>query len=714
MNGKMQILEVPIPALQPGHVLVRNQYSLISVGTDTSTVKAARSSLLEKAKARPSQVKQVADVALSQGITQAYRAVMKKLDTWSPLGYSSAGVVVAVGGGVSNFSYGDLAACGGLTASHSEIVSIPEKLCVKLRPNADLKQAAYNTLGAIALQGVRQTELRIGEICAVIGLGLIGQISCLILRASGVRVIGIDIDSVMVKMAERCSDLALLRSAEGIENRIHNYTNGIGCDAVIITAGSDTLDPINFAGAIARKKGNIVVLGAVPTGFDREPHFYRKELQVRMSCSYGPGRYDPEYEEKGMDYPAAYVRWTENRNMQAFQELIAAGKIDVSYLTTHVFGLEESPAAYDLILKKNAPFVGILIEYDLSKNESIYPGRVDLKTNKIDSSSHIRIGFVGAGSYAQSHLLPNIPMNRNISLKGVMTNSGTSSRSVAERFGFDFCTCDDKEIFSNQDINTVFIATRHDSHANYIIKALNSGKHVFVEKPLCICPEELVDIANVYSRLSVENKAGHLMVGYNRRFSPLGLLVKEKLRGGQMAVVYRINAGAIPADSWIQDPEFGGGRIIGEVCHFVDFITWLVDSYPESVFASVMKSPGNLNDTLTVTLAYQNGSVGTIAYFSNGDKSVPKEYIEVYANGCTGIINDFRSAALFSGGKKTEKKLFAQDKGQKIEVLAFINAILNGNDSPILFKDIYSASNATFAILESIRTGKAIRISSLY
>ena len=437
-NGKMQISEVPVPSLQKGHLLVRNHYSLISAGTEVSTVKAARKGYIGKARERPQKVKQVIDTLRTQGPVQTYRAVMKKLDAYSSLGYSCAGKVINVASEVSGFSVGDLVACGGLSASHSEVVSVPANLCVKLRHDMDLKQSAYNTLGAIAMQGVRQADLCLGETCAIIGLGLLGQLTALLLRASGIRVVGIDIDPAMVEISgKNCLDLAIKRDDIGIEEKIRQYTDGIGCDVVIITAASTSLDPINFSGAISRKKGTIVVVGAVPTGFDREPHFYKKELQVKMSCSYGPGRYDPEYEEKGIDYPSAYVRWTENRNMLAFQELIYNKKLDVSYLTTHTFKLNEAPAAYDMMMAKSGPFIGILIEYDTAKELDRQKVIIKAKTSNL-TPSNTSIGFIGAGSYAQSHLLPNIPKKKDIFLKGVMTTTGTSSRSVAERFGFEF------------------------------------------------------------------------------------------------------------------------------------------------------------------------------------------------------------------------------------------------------------------------------------
>ncbi|MDD4357575.1 MAG: bi-domain-containing oxidoreductase [Smithellaceae bacterium] len=705
-TGAMSVMEVPCPALNPGTILVKNHYSLISAGTEGSTVKAARKGYIGKAKERPQQVKQVLDTLRSQGIIQTYRAVMKKLDAQSPLGYSCAGEVIGVGSGVRGFNVGDLAACGGAAACHAEIVAVPVNLCVKLHPGGELKQAAYNTLGAIALQGVRQADLRLGETCAVIGLGLIGQLAAMLLRSSGVRVIGIDVNQNMVDLAlKNCLDLGMNRKDSDIEDRIYRFTNGIGCDAIIITAASDSLDPINFAGAVSRKKGTVVVLGAVPTGYDREPHYYQKELQVRMSCSYGPGRYDSRYEEKGYDYPPAYVRWTENRNMQAFQELIAGGKINVGYLTTHTFPLEKAFEAYDMMMAKSEPFVGILIEYDASKPFEAGATRIELTPSSL-KSAHVSIGFIGAGSYAQSYLLPNLPDDKNIFRCGVMTSSSAGARSAADRFGFGFCTGNENDIIGNHDINTVFIASRHDSHARYVLKALAAGKHVFVEKPLCLTENELHEIASVY-----QSKADkpQFMVGFNRRFSPFARAVKEFFGSGPLAMNYRINAGKIPASSWIQDPETGGGRIIGEVCHFVDLLTYLSGSLPVSVYAVSVDDCDGLDDILTIAVKYRNQSVGSISYFSNGDKSLSKEYLEVYGNRNTAILDDFRSLKIHSRGKKTEKKLFSQDKGQKQEIVEFINAIRSGS-SAISFDEIFSTTLLTFKIIESLRTGLAIRL----
>jgi predicted dehydrogenase/threonine dehydrogenase-like Zn-dependent dehydrogenase len=710
-TGKLEVIEVPIPVIQKGSLLVRNHCSLISPGTESSTIKTARKNYIGKAKERPQQVKQVVDVLQTQGPVQTYRAVMKKLDSYSALGYSCAGEVIHVDSDTTGYAIGDLVACGGVgLASHAEVVNVPVNLCVKLKQNADLDQAAYNTLGAIALQGFRQADIRLGESCAIIGLGLLGQLTALILRASGIRVIGIDIDSDMVDIAaQHCLDLALNREHYGIEERILDFTGGIGCDAVIITAASDSLDPINFAGIISRQKGTVVVVGEVPTGFDREPHFYKKELQVKMSCSYGPGRYDPVYEEKGVDYPIAYVRWTENRNMQAFQELVYSKKIDVRYLTTHTFKLEDAPAAYDLILAKSEPYLGILIEYNVTK-------KVDFKNRKISITpstssfqpSSICIGFIGAGSYAQSYLLPNVPKDGDVSRKAIMTTTGTSARSAGERYGFDFCTTDEKDIIQKEEINTIFIATRHDSHAYYVVEALKAGKHVYVEKPLCLSIQELEDIRKCYDLSNTHKQL--LMVGYNRRFSSLIKRLRKEIGEGPMAMTYRVNAGPIPKESWIKDVNIGGGRIIGEVCHFVDTMTFLAGSLPVSVYANAMVAESNMDDTLNVTLKYQNGSIGAISYFANGDKRLPKERIEAFCYGTAAIIDDFKELIIYAKDKKKRKKLFSQDKGQKEEVKQFVDAIRNGTTELIPFKEIYNTSLVTFKIIDSIQSGDIIKI----
>jgi len=697
-SGEMLIQEIPYPQLGKGMIIVKNHYSIISAGTEGSTVTAARKSLIGKAKERPQQVKQVLDVLRKQGPIQTYRAVMKKLDAYSPLGYSSAGEVVEVGEDVTEFEVGDLVACAGAGyANHAEIITVPKNLCVKLSENSNLKNAAYNTLGAISLQGVRQADLRLGETCAVIGLGLLGQIACLLLRSSGVNVIGIDISESSVNTAIKndAVDLGLKRDISGIEDRILTYTKGIGVDAVIIAAATSSLDPINFAGVIARKKGKVVVLGAVPTGFDRDPFWYRKELELKMACSYGPGRYDLNYEEKGIDYPAAYVRWTEKRNMEAFQHLLATNRIDIDYLTTHEFPFDDAPKAFDLVVNKTESYIGIALKYDANKKHS----QEKIVVNNSTAQGKINISFIGAGSYAQGNLLPNIPSNEKVQRIGVLTNTGTTSKRVAEKFKFQFCATKEDDIFDEK-TNTIFIATRHDSHADYVIKGLMKSKNIFVEKPLCLNEEELVVIKEA------QRKSGTaLMVGFNRRFSPLSTIVKSKYGNAPMTMIYRVNAGSIPADTWIQDMEIGGGRIIGEACHFIVYLTFLNGSLPTKVSAQALPDPNGLNDTVNIMIQFENGSTGIIAYYANGSKELPKEYIELFCLGSTAIISDFRELKIYGKGKATSKKLFNQNKGQQEMVEAFMNGILKNGSAPIAIDEIYAVTSASFKVLESINNG---------
>jgi predicted dehydrogenase/threonine dehydrogenase-like Zn-dependent dehydrogenase len=697
-SGDMIIQEVPYPQLGKGMVIVKNHYSIISAGTEGSTVVAARKSLLGKAKERPQQVKQVIDTLKKQGPVQTYRAVMKKLDAYSPLGYSCAGEVIEVGEGVTEFEVGDKVACAGAGyANHAEIVSVPVNLCVKLETDTNLKDAAYNTLGAISMQGVRQADLRLGESCVIIGLGLLGQLAALILKASGVTVIGIDVSEAAVKQAvdHKVVDLGLTRTAAGVEEQILNATQGYGADAVIIAAATSSLDPINFAGAIARKKGKVVVLGAVPTGFDRDPFWYRKELELKMACSYGPGRYDLNYEEKGIDYPLPYVRWTEKRNMEAFQKLIATKRIDIDYLTTHEFEFENAKAAFDLVVSKAEPFTGIALKYDVDKTVS----KSKIQTSETTNLGKINISFIGAGSYAQGNLLPNIPETNEIGRVGVLTNTGTTSKRVAEKFKFQFCATSEEDVLDDK-TNTVFVATRHDSHGPYVLKSLEANKNVFVEKPLCLLESELESIIELQSKT---NKA--VMVGFNRRFSPLTTKLKKAVGNNPMTMIYRINAGAIPGDNWIQDLEIGGGRVLGEVCHFMDYLTYLNGSLPTKISATALPDANQLNDTLNILVQFENGSSGVIGYYANGSKAMTKEYVEVFSAGMSATLNDFKELKIYGKGKPKKDKILNQNKGQKEMVTAFVNGLLTDGQAPIPFEDIVAVTKASFKVLESVKRG---------
>lgn len=792
LDGKMAVEEVPIPLLGPGMILVRNHYSLVSPGTEGTTVKSARKSLLAKAKERPKEAKAVLEMFRRQGAVATYRAVMKKLDAYSPLGYSCAGEAIAVGEDVDGFAVGDLVACAGVGyANHAEIVAVPKNLCVKLRPETDLRLAAFNTLGAIALQGTRQADLRIGEICAIIGLGLLGRLAAELTKASGVRTFGIDVDEAAVESARAADacEAVWRRNEPALVSEIFARTDGLGVDAVIIAAGTSSLDPINFAGEIARKRGRVVMLGAAPTGFDRDPFYYRKELELRMSCSYGPGRYDLGYEERGEEYPAAYVRWTENRNMSAFQELLARKRINVESLLTHEFSFEESPKAYDLILRREEPFLGVLLKYDVGKKVDFSPIGVGeskdraISENKTLASNRVKegktgneaegltgvserflvrslptatlgVGFIGAGSYAQGNILPNLPKRADIARIAVLTNGGATSKRVAEKFRFKYCVSKKEDVLQNADVDLVFVATRHDSHAKYALEALENGKSVFVEKPLCLTLDELGEIRQKLAELGAvdgerekgkngvfENKengadflktnvncgfqrggdegtldagrnAPTLTVGFNRRFAPLAVEMKRNLTvGAPTSAIYRVNAGAIPKESWIQDVKLGGGRVLGEVCHFVDFLSWLNSSLPCAVFATATPDPNALNDILSVSLRFENGSIGTIHYFSNGSKELAKERVEVFQGGATYILDDFCRLKVFkaSGGRQVKKN--RQNKGQKEMLAALFDALRKKKPSPIPVRDALRVTLACFAVFESLKTRREIEIS---
>jgi len=712
-NGQIEIAESPVPELNENRILVQNHYSLISAGTEGGNIKSSRKSLASKVKAKPVLLKTVVDDIQKKGPVKTYKSVKRKLNDFSLLGYSCVGQVVSVGDNVKKIRVGDYVACGGSTANHCEYVSVPQNLCVRLsitgKNNEDVQQqlqlAAYNTIGAIAMQGLRQADLKLGETCAVIGLGLIGQLTAILLRASGVKVIGLDIDREVVDIAgKHCADLSLIQDQPGCGREIHEYTKGRGCDAVIITAATNSLGPVNFAGRILRQKGRVVVVGLVPTGFERE-QYYKKELELRMSCSYGPGRYDTTYEDKSIDYPYGYVRWTENRNMAAFQDLISTRRIDPSFLTTHVFPLKKATEAYDIIVNKSEPFLGVLLEYDVEKPL----GNQKVMVIPSVKGAAVSLGFVGAGNYAQNYLLPQINTKKwGAGLKGVMTSSGTTAKSVAARFGFEFCTSDPADIINHNDINTVFICTRHDTHAKYVMDALNAGKHVFVEKPICIRKTELNEIQDCYN-----GKDQALTVGFNRRFSPLIRQLTSHIGRGTMSMCYRVNAGYIPSNSWVHDIDIGGGRVVGEVCHFIDLMSYVCGSLPNLVYASAVVDQEELWDNLIINLEFFNGSVGVISYFSNGADALPKEYFEVYKSGLTGVINDFESFDLYGKKKIVSRKLKAQDKGQRGMLDAFFSSVRKGLPSPVSFEDICVATETTFATMESIRHHKPVEILSV-
>ena len=699
-TGKMELSSVPTPTLGKGQILVQNCFSLISAGTEGGKVSTARKGYIGKAKEKPDQVKQVINTLKKEGVFSTYQKVMNKLDALSPLGYSTAGIVIEVGEGITSFMIGDNVACAGADmANHAEVVSVPENMAVKIPENVSMADASFCTVGAIALQGIRQADLRLGENCVVIGLGLIGQLTIQMLKANGIKVVGIDINPEMVELARKSgADLAFTREDGELEQAINKLSMGYGVDAVIITAATSSSDPVELAGILCRPKGKVIIVGAVPTGFSRE-QYYKKELELRMATSYGPGRYNPNYEEKGLDYPIGYVRWTENRNMQAFLDMIQDKQINPEILTSHIFPFEKALDAYQMILDKTEPFVGILLEYsvnkDVEKEIELHSSFQNFKGSKVN------IGFIGAGSFALNSLLPNI---KSANMVAVSTNQGHSSRSVADKYNFQIATCDSDSIINNKEINTIFIATRHNLHAGYVLNSIKSGKNVFTEKPLCMSEEELEEITTAYREYG-RQKAGEqirIMVGFNRRFAPFIQYIKQLFTSGQpKAINYRINAGYIAPDSWIQDKDTGGGRIIGEVCHFVDLAMFIAGALPSRLFANAILDPHGLLDTLNISIGFRDGSIANISYFANGSKELKKERLEVFCNGTTAIVDDFKTLYLYSSKRKKNQKI-NQDKGHKEEVHRFIESIRNGRPSPIPFEEIYWSTKMSFDIIKSI------------
>jgi len=536
-------------------------------------------------------------------------------------------------------------------------------------------------------------------ICLIIGMGIIGQITYKILEASGMSPIGIDVSEGMVKQSKEAGiNNVFNRNQEGIDEIIMQHTKGYGADAIIITAGTSSLDPVEYAGTMARRKAKVVIVGAVPTGFSRM-HYYKKELDLKMSMSYGPGRGDIDYEEKGIDYPIGYVRWTENRNMQSYIDLLASNRLDISSLISHTFSLEDSPKAYDMILAREEPFAGVVIAYEQKENlkKSIELRNIEYKSE--DSN----VGFIGAGSFAQGSLLPN--MKGYCNFIGVATGRGNTAKYVGDKYGFNYLANSGDEIVRDDKINTVFITTRHNLHTVNVLKSIENNKHVFVEKPLAMNEEELNEIKTAYH----ESDRKHVMVGFNRRFSPaVQELKKLFLKEQKKSILIRVNSGIMPVDHWVNDPEIGGGRIIGEGCHFIDLAMFLADSPIISVSADAMKDANNLNNTVSINLKMENGSIASINYFANGNKAVPKENIEVFSGGTVAQIDDFKTLKIF--GKKTKTHKYSQDKGHAACVQAFLKSIKDGKACPISFEESYLCMMATFKVNQSLIENRKIHL----
>ncbi|MDX6575797.1 MAG: hypothetical protein QOE96_1750 [Blastocatellia bacterium] len=704
-TGAVSVTNVPAPAVRPGFIIVRTAASLISAGTERMTVEAGQKSLMGRALDQPALVKQVIQKARTEGVLNTIDAVRSKLQSLVALGYSAAGTVSEVGEGVTEFHRGDRVACAGVGyASHAEVLAVPKNLCVRLPSEVSFDAAAFSTVGAIALQGVRLTEPTLGESVVVIGLGLIGQLAVQLLKANGCRVFGIDVDQNKIDLARQFGADSGCAPEDEAKHSVMEWSRGRGADAVLITAATASNQPVELAGELSRPKGRVVVVGAVGLNIPRKS-YYDRELSFRISMSYGPGRYDPEYEERGHDYPFGYVRWTEGRNIEAFLDLLAEGRVNVEALTTHRFKLAESERAYELITS-NEPYLGVVLQYD---SEGELDHRIALSEKMSTPAAAVRVGLIGAGGYAKAMLLPNFKA-AGAEFQSIATASGVTARAVGEQHGFRFCVSRAEEVIDDEQANLIVIATRHDVHAKLAQQSLERGRHVFVEKPLALNDEELAGVL-----AAAEQSAGRLMVGFNRRFSPLATTARDWFadRATPLSINYRVNAGRVPRGHWALDPKVGGGRIVGEVCHFIDFMHFITGSLTTRVYAEAISSSDqevNNDDSVFITLRFADGSNGAIAYLAEGDRALPKERIEIFGGGKSFVIDDFRSAGAWKNGRESKTKLRAQDKGQQDEIRAVCAVVRDGGPAPIALDDLATTTRATFRVLESLRTGLPVEV----
>jgi len=711
-NGKIEMLDVPVPNAGSGKILVKNYYSLISNGTERSMLEFGSKGLIEKAKSRPDLVKQVIEKVKSEGLIATYKKAMHKLEDFLPLGYSSAGEIIELGKNVDEFHKGDLVACAGSGyATHSEYIVVPKNLAVRIPEGVSLEEASFATVGSIAMQGIRQSGAVVGDTAVVVGLGLVGLLIVQILKAAGCRVIGMDVNPDKKYIAEKLGvDIFLdMNNGEPV-GEVMDFTNGYGADEVLITASTSSNTPIELTPKIIRDRGTLVIVGVSKIDIPRTP-YYKKEITVKFSRSYGPGRYDPVYEEKGIDYPIGYVRWTEKRNMEAFLSLIIEGKVNVKPLISYEFPIEKNKEAYNLVSGKKStdkPIIAILFKYKTSTKD--IKRTVNLKNDYKVMNNGIDISVVGAGNFTKSTLMPNLSKFKGkISLRGVSSYGGSSAAILAKKYGFAYSTSDYKKIAEDSDTDLVFITVPHNLHVPIAKELLKSGKDVFIEKPLAINIEQIKEIIKFR-----QDTGKRVMVGFNRRFSPLVQWERKQL-DSQMPgiIIYRVNAGSVPIDHWINDPNVGGGRIIGEVCHFVDYLIYMFGSYPKEVYGKCVNMHNKeflAVDNCVFALEFENGSIGNIVYESIGNKAFPKERIEIYANNFVGIIDNFVSAKAYKGGGVHRKKLLNQDKGFLKEYEEVLTALRKGDDFPIDFNDIIYTTLTTFALKEAIRTGKSIKI----
>jgi predicted dehydrogenase len=743
-SGKLSVLDVPAPACRAGGVLVRSLYSLISAGTEMMKVSEASLSMVGMARARPDQVRKVLDQVQANGVVTTYKKVMNKLDSYTPLGYSLCGVVTATGDGAGEFEVGDLVACAGNEqALHAEYNWVPVNLCARVPAGVLPEHAAFATVASIAMHGVRRAEVALGETAAVIGLGLIGQLVVRLLAAAGVQVVGLDPVPERCRLAEKAG-AAVADSPDDLDTvlaRLAAITGGRGADHVFLAAGgsggaSGNNGPVEIAVKLARDRARVVDIGKMKLDLPWNS-YYEKELDVRFSRSYGPGRYDPRYETDGIDYPAGYVRWTEKRNLESFLDLIARGRLEVATLIDHVFPFGDAPRVYGELGDGTLKAVGVLLEYPVPEEDAPAPStRLTISGTPRSSGEQeprgvrpigvspggrppgtprgaagrerpyrprdtLSIGFVGAGNYATSMLLPHLARLPAANLAHVATTTPLSAVNAQRKFGFTTASTDTDSVFGDDTLDAIFIVTRHATHAALVCRALETGKAVFVEKPLAVTREETDRIADTIASTGNDR----LMVGFNRRFAPLLSQLREGFGPGaaQSATRYLVNAGPLAAGSWYLDEQAEGTRFTGEGGHFIDTLSWWAGSPPVSVYATGGSGPGDVQAILT----FANGATGTISYLTGGSTRFPKETMDATGGGRSARLDNFRIAAVWSGGRKTTARARGgQDKGQRLEMEAFVEAIATGGPMPVSAGSLLATTRATIAVGESMRSGQ--------
>ncbi|MEU8876899.1 bi-domain-containing oxidoreductase [Streptomyces javensis] len=719
-SGELALLDVPVPGCKPGGVLVRSAYSLISTGTELMKVSEAGMSMLGKARSRPDQVAKVVQSVATNGVPATYRKVMGKLDSYTPLGYSLCGVVEQVGAGIDDVKVGDLVACAGNEhALHAELNWVPKNLYARVPDGLAPRHAAFGTVGSIALQGVRQGESRLGEVALVIGLGLIGQLVVQLLVASGVRVVGADPDPARCELAERlgaaaCGDPA----SAAVETAVAELTGGHGVDQVYLAAGGGSNQPVELAARLCRDRGRVVDIGKCRLDLPWNA-YYEKELDVRFSRSYGPGRYDPEYELEGRDYPIGYVRWTERRNLACFLDLLARGSVDVEPLVSHVADFDDAVETYRRLKDGDLKAVAVLFRYPGHPDraaETKAPavavpavrrgGGVSAPARLANAS--VRLAFVGAGNYATSMLLPQLERREGVELSTVVTTTALSAANAKRKFGFAEATTDLDAVLGDKSIDAVFVVTRHSSHAELTMRALRAGKAVFVEKPLALTEDELAGV------LAAVEESGNdrLQVGFNRRFAPLLQEARKRFgsRTGPASLRYLVNAGRIEHGSWYLQQGTEGSRFDGEGGHFIDTASWLLGADPVSVYAVATSG----NDDLQVVLRYPDGSTATIAYVTTGSPGFPKETLDLIADGKVLRLDDFVRAAVYDGRRKrwvSSRLPKARDKGQSAELAAFIKAVRTGGPMPVPLESLVATTTATLAVRAGLAAGSPVALA---